>query len=67
MIDLQALIGRACGQLTQREADRAAGRTDHDDMGGLLFFGNPMETTPEGCWWTNDCPRSTRSAGWHFA
>ncbi|WAJ37232.1 STY4528 family pathogenicity island replication protein [Pseudomonas sp. GOM7] len=46
MIDLQALIGRACGQLTQREADRAAGRTDHDDMGGLLFFGNPMETTP---------------------
>lgn len=46
MTDLQALIGRACGQLTQRAADKAAGRTDHDDLGGLLFFGNPMETTP---------------------
>ncbi|MHB0818508.1 STY4528 family pathogenicity island replication protein [Stutzerimonas stutzeri] len=46
MSDLQTLIGRACGQLTQRAADRAAGRSDHDDLGGLLFFGNPMETTP---------------------
>lgn len=44
-MDLSALIGRACGQLTQRAADRAAGATE-DDMGGLLFFGNPMETTP---------------------
>ncbi|OLU25471.1 hypothetical protein BVH03_17600 [Pseudomonas sp. PA15(2017)] len=46
MSDLSALVGRACGQLTQRAANRAAGLSDDDDLGGLLFFGNPMETTP---------------------
>ncbi|WP_313026666.1 STY4528 family pathogenicity island replication protein [Pseudomonas lopnurensis] len=46
MSDLSALIGRACGQLTQRAANRAAGRSEDDDLGGLLFFGNPMETMP---------------------
>lgn len=43
MRDLEILIGRACGQLTQRALNRATG---DDDVGGLLFFGNPMETIP---------------------
>lgn len=43
---LEALIGRACGQLTERAAKRAAGLSDEEELGGLLFFGNPMETTP---------------------
>lgn len=45
MNDLDILIGRACGQLTQRANNRATG-SDNEDVGGLLFFGNPMETTP---------------------
>lgn len=45
MNNMEVLIGRACGQLTQRANNRATGAND-EEVGGLLFFGNPMETTP---------------------
>ncbi|MDD2052750.1 STY4528 family pathogenicity island replication protein [Pseudomonas putida] len=45
MSNLEAMIGRACGQLVQRANEREAGTRD-DGLGGLLFFGNAMEATP---------------------